>query len=186
VMDAHPDAPPGFVPFIRRINIAGPEFVGVDFPGTWAEDSGNGDTCTGSNSGPSTPPAEISGTVDDALFVKQVYGLPSMTCQITGVPNGNYDVTLVMGPVYYGTGATPACPFPRSQIFDIELEGQIVQSAYDLTADSNGCVANGGAGSHPVAKTFTIAITDGQLDILLTAPTGEASMLSALQLVQVP
>ncbi len=71
-----------------------------------------------------------------------------------------------------------------SQIFDITLEGTKVESAFNVTDASGGCVANGGAGSHPVSKTYTIAVTDGTLDVELTSTAAnQASMLSALQVI---
>lgn len=180
------DGPPpdSFSGFVRRINVAGAEHVGVEFPGVWEADPGTGGVCVGSGVG-LDPALPIAGTVDDPLFSRQVFGLPTVTCQIPSMPAGTYEVSLLFGPIYYGAGASPACMFPtRQQIFDIRLEGGPVLTAYNLTAESNGCVGNGASGSHPVVKVFTVEVTDGALDIQLTAPASEASMISAIQVIQ--
>lgn len=171
-------APDAFVPFVRRINIGGPEHVGVDFPGTWDADPGG--TC-----GPTiwTVAGEISGTVDDALFVNHAYGLPTMTCAIAGLPVATYEVTMLFGPTYYGTGGT--CNTTVDQIFSIALEGVVVVPSFNLTAASAGCVLNGTTGQ-PVAQTFTALISDGTLDIVEVSTTGGAAMVSAIQLVSQP
>jgi hypothetical protein len=163
-------------PYVRRINLGGGAHTGVDYPGMWEADPSG--IC-----GPSvwTVTGAISGTVDDALFVNHVYGLPQVTCAIGNVPVGNYRVTLLYGPTYYGVGGT--CAVTRDQIFSVEIEGVTVLPAFNVTAASDGCVFNGTTG-HPVARPFTIAITDGTLNVTETAPAGEAAMVSAIQLVK--
>ena len=163
-------------PYVRRINLGGGAHTGVDYPGMWEADPGG--TC-----GPSvwTVTGAISGTVDDALFVNHAYGLPQVTCAIGGVPAGSYRVTLLYGPTYYGMGGT--CNVTRDQIFTVEIEGVAVLPVFNVTAASDGCVLNGTTG-HPALRAFTVEITDGTLNIIETAPAGEAAMVSAIQLVK--
>jgi len=166
--------------FVKRINVGGEAFTGADFPGNWEADDMS---CRGSGTGIGAA-LPISGTNDDPLFALQVFGIPTTTCAIP-VPDGTYDVLLLFGPIYYGSGANPPCPFAtREQIFDIAIEGTVVEPAFDVTTESQGCVGNGTGASHPVSKQYRVMVTDGMFDMVLTAPGQEASMISAIQLVQ--
>jgi len=173
-----PDAP--LNAFVKRVNVGGAEYTGQQFTGVWAADDGS---CTGTGTGIGTGLA-ISGTVDDPLFNLQVYGIPVTRCTIA-VPAGTYDVTLLFGPIYYGAGANPACLLAtRNQIFDVEIEGTVVDPAFNVTAASEGCVGNGGINAHPVQRQYRVTVADGTMNIILTAPGSEASMISAYQIVQ--
>ncbi len=174
-----------FVPaVVARYNIGGAAYVGTtDYPGSWAADPGNICTGTISNLDANGP---ISGTVDDALFQKQRYGIPLVTCQVA-VANGDYSVTLLFGPIYYGGGANPTCMFPTThQVFSIAIEGTTVASNYDLTADAGGCVLNGST-AKPITKTYPVSVGNGMLEIKLdSTDQNQASMISALQVLTAP
>jgi hypothetical protein len=172
------DAPDGFVPFERRINLNGPAYTGIDFPGMWEADPGTGGVCGPT---PYTAPTQVVGTNDGPLFVGQIYSSTAVTCSVAGLPPGNYQVTLLFGNTYFHD----ACPGGLvNQMFDIQLEGATVLSNLDLDTEAGGCMANGGNG-HPVTKQFTVAVTDGALDINEPAKVSVA-MLSAIQIVKVP
>jgi hypothetical protein len=170
----------GFVPFVARYNLFGPAFTGTEFPGVWAADPGapNG-ICGPANYTAIT--TAMSGTIDDPLFVNQVYGVNVDTTCAIGLAPGNYAVTLLFGETYYG----PGCPSGATQTFSIALEGTIVEPSLNLSVEAGGCMANGGTG-RPVMRRVTLAVTDGTLDIVEHAPTGIASMISAIEVIGVP
>jgi hypothetical protein len=181
-IDAAPQPDAFTAEVVARYNLGGGAFTGTDYPGAWAADPGT--ICVGTVSNLDAA-AAISGTVDDALFQKQLYAIPTLTCHIP-VANGHYSVTMLFGPIYYsGIGHTPTCNFARDQIFDITIETIKVVAAYNLTADSGGCVENGTT-AKPVSRTFVVSVTDGAIDISLQAPATEAAMLSALQILTAP
>jgi len=162
--------------FLRQINVGSSAVTGIDFPGSWEADSQDASVC-----GPLFWPVTegIKNTVDDALFTTHVYGLPTVTCAITGIPPGTYEVTILFGPTYFG----PGCDTPGDQRFSIQLESTIVETDYNLSAETLGCVRESGTNpaAHPIAKTYTVTIDD-TLDILETSTNAGAAMVSAIQI----
>jgi hypothetical protein len=173
-----PDAAPGpdGAPSVEiRLNINGPDHTGVDYPGTWAADPGDGGAC-----GPLyyTNNNPITGTMDDALFHNVAYG-PVMTCAVGNqLPAGNYQVTLYFAEIYWGSGC-PGGGGSGSRVFDIELEGTTLRNDVDLFDLEGGCATNGGS---PHLETFTLLINDGTLNISLAA-SADNGMVSAVELV---
>ena len=176
VLDAPPsiDAPStdAFVGATVRINIKGPAHTGVDHPGSWAADLG---VCPGA-SGFSVTDA-INATDDDALFQTEAVDA-ALHCTIGGLPSGTYDVTLLFAEI----DRAPACAV-GSRVFSIDVEGTVMATAFDLVAEGAGCALAGEPG-HPVTKVFSVAVTDGTLDVRLTASMGHKAVLGALQAVQ--
>ena len=178
--DAMRDAPPpidapstdAFVGAAVRINIKGPAHTGVDHPGAWAADLG---VCPGANGFSVTD--SINATDDDALFQTEAVDA-ALHCTVGGLPSGTYEVTLLFAEI----DRAPACAV-GSRVFSIDLEGTTLVTAFDLVTEGAGCALAGEFG-HPVAKVFSIAVTDGVLDVRLTAPAGHQAVLGALQAVQ--
>ena len=155
------DAQPGFA---RYININGPAHTGVDFPGNWEADDGNGDICNGSDY---FVGGDMSGTVDDQLFRGSVYtsgGNSILSCTVPNVPDGTRTVTLLFGENYFG----PSCAGGGgvgSRVFDIKIEGAVIESDVDIYSEG-GCVANEPAAT-PITRTYEVAVTGGSLEIAL-------------------
>lgn len=185
ISDAAPDASPADVavpldapPFAIRIDLDGPMYDGSDYPGTWQADPGVGGICNGNSNASPTP--TVNGTNDSTLFIGQMYA-PTLTCEVTEVPPGTYAVTLLFAELRIG-GKPCKQAGGTDRVFDIALEGTTVASAFDMTATGSGCAATGGPG-HAFAETYTIAVTDGTLDVVETSALGNAA-LNAIELVQ--
>lgn len=161
-------------PFAARIDIAGPAYTGVDYPGMWIADPG---TCDGLQFDSPTP--TINGTNDSTLFVNQKFG-GILTCAITNVPPGMYRVRLLFAELRLG-GMPCTGPAGQTRVFDIALEGTNVATSFDMTAFGGGCAATGGSG-HAFDRTFDVAVTDGTLDLVETASMGGAA-LNAIEVV---
>ncbi|NKI31951.1 malectin domain-containing carbohydrate-binding protein [Croceivirga thetidis] len=71
------------------------------------------------------------------------------------LPNGEYQVTLYFAETFWGLGTRPGI---GARVFDIMLEGNTVLDDYDIIADAGGAAI-------PIAKTFTVVVNDGQLDL---------------------
>ena len=157
--------------FVFRMNLAGNEHIGTDYPGTWLADDG---TCTGNQWVESD---EVNGTVDDPLFLTNRYADP-VACTIGGgaLDAGDYTVTLLFGEVYRG-GCTNDV---GSRIYDVSAEGVLYLDDFDAVAASNGCVLATGT---PTSRTFTVTVNDGTLDILADGDTN--AMISAIEVVSV-
>ena len=98
--------------------------------------------------------ASLPDYVPQALFTNERYdvsGSPEMEWSFS-LPNGNYFVRLYMGNGFNGTSAV------GQRIFDISIEGQLVQDDLDLVATFGNL--NGGMLEYPVA------LSDGSLNIL--------------------
>jgi hypothetical protein len=173
---AAPDAPPVVE---LRIAVNGPAHVGVDFPGRWAADPGEGGVCTGSSYHNDDP---INGTVDDALFHREMYGSP-VTCAVGGgkLPAGRYQVNLYFAEIYWGPGCPAEGPGTGTRLFDVRLENAVVLSGLDLFSEG-GCAASDLGTGKPVVKRFTVMITDGTLNVRLEARRDNAK-ISAIEII---
>ena len=79
------------------------------------------------------------------------------------LPNGTYTVILHFAEIYWGAtgGGTGGA---GSRVFDVSIENTLVLDNYDIIAD---------VGSEtPVAKSFEISLTDGQLNLHFSALPG--------------
>ncbi len=164
--------------FAIRINVAGPAYTGVDYPGSWAADPGAGGICGGNQFDSPTP--TINGTSDSPLFVNQMFAT-NLTCTIGGVPAGTYSVKLLFAELRLG-GAPCTGPVGQDRIFDIEIEGTTVMPALDVTSFGGGCAAQGGSG-HAFGVSFTVDVLDGTFDLAENASMGAAA-INAIELVQ--
>jgi hypothetical protein len=167
------------VQLVRRINVDGAPFVGTDFPGTWEADPG---VC-----GPHVyeNDTEIHNTVDDPLFTGEAYGNP-MTCQIDDhgqlLPPGLYTVKLLFAEIYWGPGCPGGGSGTGSRVFNVALEGNVVDSAIDLFSEGGCAASTTDPTGHPVTRTYTVAITDGVLDVSLYA-FADNGKISAIELI---
>lgn len=175
-VDAAIDAPPvdAFPPLVIRLNEGGGEVVGVDYPGTWTDDAAH-IACSGNIYSVTSP---INGTVDDALFQDIVYGLPTLTCAIPALPSGMYQVRLLFAELFFDcpTGST------ADHQFNVALEGAMVGSTLSSRTDGGGCATTTG---HPYSLQTTLPVTDGQLDITVTAVGSSSGAVSAIEVIRV-
>ena len=157
--------------------MAGNAYTGVDFGGDWEQDPG---ICNGTTW---TVTAGIRNTNDGPLFSNHRFAIPDLQCAVPNIPVGTYQVTLVFGPTYYWC---PGAQSQKDQRFRITLEGNEVEADYNVSADSGGCVLDTSdmTAAHPVSKTYTLTIDDGELDVDETAPANESAMLSAIAIVE--
>jgi hypothetical protein len=169
-----------------RINIGGPALSGVDYPGDWQSDPGTGGVCSGSGQSVAD---NINSTVDDSLFQTYVSG-PDLACSVgSDLLPGTYTVRLYfaeteIGPVNCVFANDP--PFgPRT--FDIQLEGNTVESGVDLFAE-RGCARDASdTTTGPIVKEFEVTINDGTLDIDLPTTSGIlGSTIAAIEVLAGP
>jgi hypothetical protein len=119
-----------------RINVNGPAYTGLDFPGHWAADPGAGGVC---QPNPYQNDVPIHGTRDGALFAREMFGAPLICALGSGdLPPGLYHVNLYFAEIYWGPGCPGGGPGPGSRLFDIRLEGSLVLSNLDIFAEG-GC-----------------------------------------------
>lgn len=166
-----------------RLNINGPAHTGVDYPGEWQADIGEGGACTGSAQSTGD---NINSTFDDPLFQTNVTG-PDLSCAVgTDLLPGTYTVRLYfaeidLGPANCIFGENQAPFGPRD--FDIVLEGATVESNVNLF-NEQGCARDASdTTTGPVVKEFQVAINDGTLDIDL--PTNASILGSTIAAIEV-
>ncbi len=97
-------------------------------------------------------PVEIANTTDDALYQSERWGLSGY---IFDLPNGNYRVRLHFAEVWEGAQS------PGQRIFDVWIEGDKVLDSFDIFAEVGYQAA--------AVREFTVAVTDGQLNIDFSA-----------------
>jgi hypothetical protein len=161
---------------VARLNINGPDHAGVDYPGLWQASPPS--TVCGPKGFETTH--ALHGTNDAPLFQGEVNGNP-VTCTIgTTLAGGTYRVRLYFAEIYWGAG----CSAPGgigTRVFDIALEGTTVLRNFDVFAESGGCMASTtSTNGVPVVKTFDVTVSDGTLDISLSA-TQDQAKISALE-----
>ena len=94
------------------------------------------------------------------------------------VPNGDYEVILHFAEIYWGaTGGSAGGVGKR--IFDVNIEDVLVLDDYDIIAD---------VGSEtPVAKTFMVSVSDGELSLNFSALTStggiDSPKVSAIEIL---
>lgn len=156
-------------PLVARLNINGPEHVGVDHPGTWTASPVPDGGC-----GPFAYAATLPlpNTNDAPLFSGEAFGDPLVCAVGSGLAAGTYRAALYFAEVYFG----PECPGgggAGSRVFDVYLEEVKVLTDFDVFRESGGCLAMGG---HPIVRAFDVVIDDGQLDIRMPASANNATV----------
>lgn len=151
---------------ILRINTAGPLLPVSDGTPNWLDNSLNGpfsneiysvNTGRGyTNTFPSADrhssiPSYISNETYSTLFSRERFSTdPEMTYSIP-LPNGDYIVNLYMGNGFDGTSTQFA------RLFDIDIEGNNVESQFDLISEFGHKVGG--------MKSYPISLTDEELNI---------------------
>ena len=101
----------------------------------------------------------------------------NLTCMIA-IANGTYTVTLLFAEVWFGPAGCAGGGGVGSRVFNIYLEGNSVETDVDIYAEG-GCVASGDTNSNPIAKEYTVTVSDGELRIGLQAVSG-GPLISAI------
>jgi len=128
---------------------------------------------TGDAGTPSDP--EIGNTEDDTLYQTERYGDPFS--YDVPVENGTYEVTLQFAEIYQGVSSNDGDADEISdRVFNASVEGQQVLTDYDIYAEVGALNATD--------KTYTVEVTDGQLDVDFSASADNAK-ISAIKVVEV-
>ena len=175
-------------PFNFRINAGGDEFEATDDGQNWAFNNGNGfysDNLFTVNEGfsinasltfdqkdPSVP-AYIDQATFNAIFSRERYDEPSGAEMEYTIPlnNGDYMVHL-----YQGNSFEPANQI-GDRIYDISIEGVVVQDNLDLIAEFGHLVAG--------MLAFPVNLTDGELNIQFLHDVAENPIISAIEIWEV-
>ena len=107
---------------------------------------------TSSRIGGTTVP--ITGTADQALYQQERYGTNGTLSYALPVANGQYQVVLHFAEIYWSQ--------PGQRVFDGYLESKKVLDHYDIVKKVGPLAAT--------TETFTVAVTDGVLNLDLRAP----------------
>lgn len=107
----------------------------------------------------STATSAITGTADDPLYQSERYG--TSFSYAAALPPGRYAVTLKLSENYWTTAG--------QRVFDVTAEGQPALTGVDI-------VAAAGGRYRPVDTTFTVAVTDGTLDLGFQASVDNAKV----------
>lgn len=110
---------------------------------------------------------EIAGTTDDILYQSNVWGMTSFN---RAVPNGSYQVRLLMAEDYHALAG--------KRVFNVTSEGAPALTGVDII----GAV---GARATAYERTFTTRVTDGSLDLGFVA-LADKPLVSAIEIISVP
>jgi hypothetical protein len=146
-----------------RINAGGPAYV--DRAGnTWQADTGF------NTGGKTTVNAAIAATDEDLIYQSNRYdkaGGPELAYAID-VPNGEYRVNLHFAETWSGAWS------PGKRVFDVHIEGQQVEQAFDVFAAAGANTA--------LVKSYTVRVDDGRLDIGFTGRV-QNPMISGIEVL---
>ncbi len=147
-----------------RVNCAGPQYTGGG--NTWLADQAYTAGGWGYTGGSTANAGNIAvaGTTDGVLYQTERFGSPSYT--FDNVPDGIYNVTLKFSESYFTTTG--------SRVFNVVMEGVTVLSNYDIIAAT-------GAIHTADDRTFSVAVTGGQLAITMNASVNTGS-INAIQI----
>ena len=153
---------------VLAVNAGGANYTASD--GTEYVASSQTDVFTGGNQFGTTEP--IANTTDDPLYQTELYGggsgsgappAPNLT---TPVQNGTYEVTLKFAELFQESS--------DARVFDVYVEGDQKLDNYDIYAEAGQFSATD--------ETYTVDVTDGELNVNFTAETDNAKV-SAIQVV---
>ena len=155
-------------PAVVRINSGGPEVTfGESFFIADQYFSGNGKPYIQNKI------ADIFGTTQDEIYLSERSTNASKQSFSYKIPvtNGEYEINLHFAEIYWGaSGGGPAGSGKR--VFDIKLEGELILSDFDISAEVAPMTA--------LVKTFTTTVTDQSLDLTFTA-SADQPKLSAIE-----
>ena len=144
-----------------RVNAGGPSYT--DGSGhVWSADTGfvaGNAYATG---------ASIGNTSDATLYQTERWNPTKLEYRFT-VDNGSYTVNLKFAELYFTSAG--------QRVFDIVINGQKVQSNFDVVAAAPG-------GNRAVDKSYAVTVTDGSIDIQLVAVT-ENPKINAIEILPV-
>jgi hypothetical protein len=112
--------------------------------------------------------ATIAGTSDQALYRTSHYSTSVTLGYQCSVPNGSYTVTLKFAELYYTSAG--------QRIFDVAVNGTAVTSRLDIFAAAGG-------GNRAYDLSYPVTVSNGQVNITLTAVTG-FPQVNAIEIVQ--
>lgn len=142
--------------FELRINVGGPllDYQGIEF--TADQYATNGSVYTNSQA------------LVDVLYKSERYGTGSRQLNIDiPMENGDYEVILHFAEIYHGaTGGGPGGVGKR--IFDINLEGQLVEDNFDIFSEAGA--------ETPLLKPYNITVSDASLNILLSGAAADGGV----------
>ncbi|MFC5136486.1 malectin domain-containing carbohydrate-binding protein [Halorubrum glutamatedens] len=142
---------------VYAVNAGGTEYTAADGT-TYVADTEFGGAFSGSE-GTTDISQDIGNTQDDSLYQSERYGDPLSYSM--PVEDGTYEVTLQFAEIYHGVDGGNAGGGEGDRVFNVSVEGEQVLSNYDIYADVGALNAT--------EKTFTVEVTDGELDIDLDA-----------------
>lgn len=118
----------------------------------------------------------ISGTADPELYqtIRRSWNNSALPFQYVAVPNRTYNLRLGFAEISR-PGSFGEITAPGQRTFDIKVEGNTVQRAFDIFAESGGPLT-------AVTKSFLANVTDGTLDFELAPVVGEAATLSSIRI----
>jgi len=112
----------------------------------------------------------ISGTEDDILYQSiRSDRLNAFSYLFDGLENGDYDITLRFAELQGNALA-------GDRIFDVAAEGNLILDDFDVVAASGGTRT-------AYDETFTITVTDGQLNLDFTPANGNFAYINAISVV---
>lgn len=122
------------------------------------------------------PAGDILNTTDDALY-RDERSSAGFSYRVP-VPNGNYRVVLHFAELWHGApNGGPGGVGKRR--FHVDLEGVRRLTNYDITAKTGGAM-------RATQESFTVAVSDGAVDLLFSRGDADWPELSALEIVPVP
>ncbi len=158
------------------VNAGGSEYTATDGT-TYAADTNftGGQAFTSGSAGTPSQP-EIANTADDELYWTERYGT-DFSYDVP-VENGTYEVTLEFAELYQGVANDGGV---GDRVFDVSIEGQTALDDYDIIAEA-------GAPQTAVNETFTVEVTDGELNVGFDATGDDAvdnAKISAIEVTAV-
>jgi hypothetical protein len=166
-----------------RVNVNGPAYNGIDYPGAWVADPPMGGVCNGM---PGNVTDTINGTADGVLFQGESYGA-TLACAVGGghLPPGTYYVNLYFAEIYWGPGCAGGGPGTGARVFDIVVEGQTMQKGFDIFSEGGCAASTTDSTTKPIVKKYTIQVLDGTLDISLPA-SADNGEICAIEVLSAP
>ncbi|WP_198664701.1 malectin domain-containing carbohydrate-binding protein [Halorubrum sp. 48-1-W] len=142
---------------VYAVNAGGSEYTAADGTNYVNDTEFAGEF--GGSEGTTDISQDIGNTQDDPLYQTERYGDP--LSYSVPVEDGTYEVTLQFAEIYHGVDGGNADGGEGDRVFNASVEGEQVLSDYDIYADVGALNAT--------EKTFTVEVTDGELDIELDA-----------------
>jgi len=129
-----------------RVNAGGAAYTDAS-GNVWSADTGfvNGSTYRTS--------APISSTSTPGIYQTERYGNGALEYRFSA-PNGNYSVTLKFAEIYFNSAGL--------RVFNISINGTQVETNFDIFAAAGG-------NNKAIDKSYTVAVTNGTIDIQFTA-----------------